>query len=79
MKCPVCGADVVKEGAYYRCVNISCPAKLVQALIHFASRRAMDIEGLGGKTAQLLVERGLVKDLADIFYLKKEEIRNASD
>jgi len=73
-RCPVCGADVVKEGAYYRCVNISCPAKLVQALIHFASRRAMDIEGLGGKTAQLLVERGLVKDLADIFYLKKEDI-----
>ena len=73
-KCPVCGADVVKEGAYYRCVNISCPARLVQSIIHFASRRAMDIEGLGEKTARLLVDRGLVKDLADIFYLKKEDL-----
>ncbi len=73
-KCPVCGADVVKEGAYYRCVNISCPARLVQSIIHFASRKAMDIEGIGEKTARLFVERGLVKDLADIFYLKKSDI-----
>ncbi len=73
-KCPVCGARAVKEGAYYKCVNISCPAKLVQAIKHFASRRAMDIEGLGGKTAELLVERGLVKDLSDIYYLKKEDL-----
>lgn len=73
-KCPVCEADVVREGAYYRCVNASCPAKLVQAIRHFASRRALDIEGLGEKTARLLVEKGLVKDLADIFYLKKEDL-----
>ncbi len=73
-KCPVCEADVVREGAYYKCVNASCPAKLVQAIRHLASRRALDIEGLGEKTARLLVEKGLVKDLADIFYLKKEDI-----
>ncbi len=73
-KCPVCGAPVVKEGAYYKCVNISCPAKLVQAIKHFASRRAMDIEGLGGRTAELLVERGLVKDLSDIYYLEKKDL-----
>jgi len=73
-ECPVCGAQAVKEGAYYKCVNISCPAKLVQAIKHFASRRAMDIEGLGGKTAELLVERGLVKDLSDIYYLEKKDL-----
>ncbi len=72
--CPVCGAEVVREGAYYKCVNASCPAKLVQALKHMASRRALDIEGLGEKTARLLVERGLVKDLADVFYLKFEDV-----
>ena len=73
-ECPVCGANVVREGAYYKCVNASCPAKLIQAIRHFASRRALDIEGMGEKTARLLVERGLVKDLADIFYLKKEDL-----
>ncbi len=73
-RCPVCGAQAVKEGAYYKCVNVSCPAKLVQAIKHFASRRAMDIEGLGGKTAELLVERGIVRDLAQIYYLTLEEL-----
>ncbi len=73
-KCPVCGAEVVREGAYYKCVNASCPAKLVQALRHMASRRALDIEGLGEKTARLLVEKGFVKDLADIFYLTKDRL-----
>ncbi len=73
-ECPVCGADVVREGAYYKCVNASCPAKLVQALRHMASRRALDIEGLREKTARLLVEKGFIKDLADIFYLTKDKL-----
>ena len=73
-ECPVCHSEVIREGAYYRCVNASCPAKLVQAIKHLGSRRALDIEGLGEKTARLLVERGLVKDLADIFYLKREDL-----
>lgn len=72
--CPVCSSEVVREGVYYRCVNISCPAKLVQAIKYFASRRAMDIEGLGGKTAELLVNRGLIKNLSDIYYLKEEDL-----
>jgi len=74
--CPVCASEVVREGAYYRCVNISCPAKLVQAVRYFASRRAMDIEGLGGKTAELLVNEGLIEDLSDIYclHLKKENL-----
>ena len=73
-QCPVCSAQAVREGAYYKCVNISCPAKLVQSIKHFASRRAMDIEGLGGKTAELLVEKGLVKDLADVYYLNPQDL-----
>jgi DNA ligase (NAD+) len=66
---------VTKEGAYHRCVNASCPAILVQSIKHLASRRAMDIEGLGGKVAQMLVEKGLVKDLADIFTLRMEDLK----
>jgi len=73
-KCPVCGGEVVKEGPFLKCVNASCPAKLVASIRHLASRDAFDIEGLGEKTARLLVERGLVKDLADIFRLTKEDL-----
>ncbi len=73
-RCPVCGSKLVKENVYLRCVNMSCPAKLKGALRHFAQRKAMDIEGLGEKLAEMLVDRGLVKDLADIYYLKKEDL-----
>lgn len=73
-ECPVCEASVVREGAYYKCVNASCPAKLVQAIRHLASRNALDIEGIGERTAQLLVERGIVKDLADVFYIKMQDL-----
>ncbi len=72
--CPVCGSRLVKENVYLRCVNMSCPAKLKGALRHFSQRKAMDIEGLGEKLAEMLVDRGLVKDLADIYYLKKEDL-----
>ena len=73
-RCPVCGSKLVKENVYLKCVNMSCPAKLKGALRHFAQRKAMDIEGLGEKLANMLVDRGLVKDLADIYYLKKEDL-----
>ena len=73
-QCPVCGAAVAKEGAYHRCVNASCPAVLVQSVKHLASRRAFDIEGLGGKVAKMLVEKGLVKGLADVFSLTVDEL-----
>lgn len=72
--CPVCGAELVREGAYLKCINISCPARLKGALRHFASRRAMDIEGLGEKVANQLVDKGMVKDVADIYYLTKEDL-----
>lgn len=75
-ECPSCGQPVVRtEGEAMRyCVNAACPAQLVRLLEHFASKGAMDIEGLGEKLSRVLVESGLVKDVADIYYLKKEDL-----
>lgn len=72
--CPVCGADVVKEEVIYRCIGLDCPAQLKGRIKHFASKRAMDIDGLGVKLIDQLVERGLVKDVADLYYIKKDEL-----
>jgi DNA ligase (NAD+) len=74
--CPVCGSAVYREEgeAAYRCIGISCPAKLKESLKFFGSRGAMDIEGLGEKLIDQLVERGLVKDIADLYSLKREEL-----
>ena len=75
-RCPVCGAEVFREEgeAAYRCIGISCPAKLKESLSFFGSRGAMDIEGLGEKLVDQLVERGLVRDLADLYNLTKESL-----
>jgi DNA ligase (NAD+) len=68
--CPVCGADVVEEGAYHFCTGgLSCPAQLKRGIAHFASKGALDIEGLGAKTVAALVDRGLVASVADIYRL----------
>ncbi|MCM8784068.1 MAG: NAD-dependent DNA ligase LigA [Candidatus Omnitrophica bacterium] len=75
--CPVCGGRVVKEKkeeVAYRCINPSCPAQLERLIIHFASRVAMDIEGLGESVAKQLVKKRMVKDLADIYFLNKEDL-----
>jgi DNA ligase (NAD+) len=73
--CPVCGSAVAREGAYYYCSGkAACPAQLKGALEHFGSKRALNIVGLGKKTAAQLVETGLVKDLADLFTLKKDDV-----
>src|SRR5919204_6410726 len=71
--CPACGAEVFREGAITRCTNLSCPAQLHGRLRHFASRGAMDIEGLGDQTCTQLVERGLVKTPADLYALTREQ------
>jgi DNA ligase (NAD+) len=74
--CPACSAKVVKEkeeDVAYRCINPSCPAQLKARLIHFASRQAMDIEGMGEAAVQQLVARDMVRDFADIYSLKKED------
>ncbi len=76
-KCPECGGGITKvkeEDVAYRCINPSCPKQLERSLVHFASRKAMDIEGLGEVAVVQLLERNLVKDLADIYFLKKENL-----
>ncbi|MGH7888982.1 MAG: NAD-dependent DNA ligase LigA, partial [Thermodesulfobacteriota bacterium] len=72
--CPSCGTPVEKEGSYYYCPNLSCPAQLKGRIIHLASRRAFDIEGLGEKVVEQLMSVGVIQDAADIFYLKKEDL-----
>ena len=69
--CPVCGGRVRKsEGEVaYRCVNVACPARLKESLLHFAGRRAMNIDGLGDKIVDQLVDKGLVRDVADLYSL----------
>jgi len=70
-RCPVCGARVVRaEGEVaHRCTNASCPAQLREKILHWASRGAMDVDGLGEALAQQLVDQGLVRDLADLYEL----------
>ena len=76
--CPVCGSHVVRlpGEAAHRCQNLSCPAQLKQQIHHFASRGAMDIEGLGDKLIDQLVEKGLVKYTADLYFLTKPQWSN---
>jgi DNA ligase (NAD+) len=75
-KCPVCGSRIHKDPdeVAYRCVNANCPARLRESLLHFAGRHAMDIDGLGEKIVDQLVEKGLVRDVADLYHLKLETL-----
>jgi DNA ligase (NAD+) len=75
-KCPVCGTKVVRtEGEVdYRCVNANCPAKLRETILHFASRGVMNIDGMGDALVNQLTERGLVKNVADIYKLTKDDL-----
>lgn len=74
--CPCCGSVVVIDGAAHRCMNeLSCPCQIKGTIAHFASKRAMDIEGLGEKIVDKLVETSLIKNIADIYYLKKGSLR----
>jgi DNA ligase (NAD+) len=75
-KCPVCGSKVVKDGEQVavRCVNAQCPAQLKRRVEHFASRGAMDIEGLGEAMVEQLVSRGLVREVSDIYRLSNEQL-----
>lgn len=74
--CPVCGGDVTREDgeAAYRCTNVDCPAQLERNIIHFVSRDAMDIEGMGPSVVSKLLESNLIKSSADIYYLTKQDI-----
>ena len=77
-ECPECGSTIHKvEGEVaYRCVNAACPAKRKESLLHYAARHAMNIDGLGDKIVDQLVDKGLVKDVADLYSLKLDEVAN---
>jgi DNA ligase (NAD+) len=74
--CPECGSAIHRaEGEVaYRCVNAACPAKRKESLLHFASRHAMDINGLGDKIVDQLVDKGIVKDVAELYTLKLDDL-----
>ena len=75
-QCPVCGAPVARDedGAHIRCTGAECPAQLLRHLVHFASRDAMDIEGLGPAVVENLVGAGLVKGPGDLYHLNAEDV-----
>jgi DNA ligase (NAD+) len=75
-KCPVCGSEIVRtEGeADYRCVNVDCPARLRESLLHFASRGVMNIDGMGEAVVVQLMEQGLVHSVADLYSLTSEKL-----
>jgi DNA ligase (NAD+) len=73
--CPACEAEIIKDGAYHKCPNgLACPAQLKGAMEHYASREALDIDRLGEKTAELLVDQGLVQELADLYRLSVDQV-----
>lgn len=74
--CPACGAEIVRtdEEVAYRCPNMECPAQILRNIVHFASKDAMDIEGLGPQIVNLLLENGLIRKVSDIYALKAEQI-----
>ena len=76
--CPVCGAPTRRddEGAFLRCTGVECPAQLTRNLAHFVSRDAMDIEGLGSAIVEALIERGLLRSPADIYYLTLDQVKS---
>ena len=77
-KCPVCGSPVIKDTGEVaiRCPNVRCPAQVKERIIHFASKNAMDIEGLGEQWVNIFVDKGLLSDYGDIYYLKYEDLIN---
>lgn len=75
--CPACGSRVSKEKeeeVAYRCINASCPAQIKRSLLHFSCRQAMDIEGMGESAVEQMVDKGLVRELSDIYALKKQQL-----
>lgn len=74
--CPACGGDLFREDgeAALRCLSSNCPAQRIRSIIHFASRGAMDIDGMGDAVVEQLVEEGLISNAADLFYLRYEDL-----
>ncbi|OQX56792.1 DNA ligase (NAD(+)) LigA [candidate division KSB1 bacterium 4484_219] len=72
--CPACGTELEKEGAYYFCPNITCPEQIKGRVLHLVSKRAFDIDGMGEKIVDQLMQEGLIRSPADVFYLKKNDL-----
>ena len=72
--CPSCGHELTKSGAYWICKNIRCPAQLLAKMVFLTSRKAFNIKGFGESSIELMIKHELIKDLADIFYLTKENL-----
>lgn len=74
--CPVCGSRVVREDGEvaFRCIGLNCEAQVLEKIMHYASRGAMDIEGLGEKNVELLYSRGLIRHFVDLYTLRKEQL-----
>ena len=73
-ECPVCRSSLIKEGVHYRCVNISCPAIIKEEIYHFASKGALNIDGLGRRIIQQLVEKNFIKDISDLYTLTHDDL-----
>jgi DNA ligase (NAD+) len=79
-QCPVCGSHVMREEGEvaFRCIGLNCSAQVLERIMHYASRGAMDIEGLGEKTVELLYTQGLIKHFVDLYKLRKEQLLELS-
>ena len=77
-RCPICNAPTERDedGAFLRCTGVACPAQLSRNIAHFVSRDAMDIEGLGASIVDALIEKGLLKSAADIYYLTLDDVKS---
>jgi len=72
--CPSCGSTVIQDGVIFKCINSSCSAQIRRKIEYFASKKAMDIEGLGTAMVNQLVDAGILKNISDIYLIKKEEL-----
>ncbi len=74
-KCPVCSEPTIRlEGEAVKCINMSCPAQIRRGIIHFVSRDAMNIDGLGESIITLLLNEKIIQDVSDLYYIKKEDV-----
>jgi len=73
-ECPTCGSEVLDEGTLIKCQNMDCPARVVNSIIHFAKKGSMNIDGLGSRIVEMLVEEGKIKDILGLYSLKFEDM-----
>lgn len=74
--CPICDKELVKEDIFIRCANLSCQARLKESIVHFASKKALNIDGLGEKIIYLLYDMGKISSILDIYALKREDLED---